>query len=722
MLSSLRFRHFGTTWTVGLFLFLLLSACSSEQVPPKADLSEFILSDSLQIELVANEPMVILPVAMTQDDSGRIWVVEMPGYMRDINGSGETIADGRIVRLKDNNGDGIADKRVVFLDSLLNPRSLTFAYGGLLYTDGTALKWVNTSNDEVGKTVIVDSVYVIGGNIEHQPNGLLYHLDNWIYSAKSNVRYQQKNGVWKKEVTSFRGQWGIAMDQYGRLLYNNNSVPLAGDFTLPNVILQNPYLPIKEHTSILYTKDFEVFPIQATAVNRGYQDGVLDENGKLKAYTSACSPLAFYGSKLPVSYQGNAFVCAPEANLIARYQLHQNGFQLEAERPDSTTEFLVSKEESFRPVGLHTSYDGALYIVDMRKGIIQHSAYMSSYLREKILQKGLEKINNRGRIYRVSAKQQDYEKQNLSRIDLADYPLLLQHPSLSLRMQVQKILVHRKDPASVNALVNIAKEDSSPVGQIHALWTLQGMDLLEASTLLAAAASPHETVLSHVLILSARQSSFSPALNELYQKLSSSEHPLLHHSLALTTGGNPSLENIWLDLAFRYQQDPLLSEALLSSISGQEVHYLQKLKRLTPNSVLLQLLKQTIENRRQQNSQLPQIAAAPYDDDRTNGLKFYKTQCASCHGIDGRGQANTAPSLIASSIVKGSEQKIAEIILYGYQSGTQSYPIPMPQYVNAPNISDQDIVDIISYLKSTFTKDWNRLKVEEVAELRKIGK
>ena len=70
---------------------------------------------------------------------------------------------------------------------------------------------------------MVDSAYAEGGNVEHQPNGLLRAMDNWIYSAKSDKRYRRKEGEWLTERTHLRGQWGITQDDYGRLYYNTNS-------------------------------------------------------------------------------------------------------------------------------------------------------------------------------------------------------------------------------------------------------------------------------------------------------------------------------------------------------------------------------------------------------------------------------------------------------------------------------------------------------------------
>ena len=174
---------------VCLFAITALVACKEQKSSISTD--EFILKEGFKIDLIAAEPLLSSPMAMEEDAEGKLWVVEMPGYMRDINASEEDTPDGRIVILEDSDKDGVMDKRTVFLDDLVLPRAISLVYGGLLYTDAPKLWWTAIENGQPkDEPVLVDSLYVVGGNIEHQPNGLFYNLDNWIYSAKCQVRYQ----------------------------------------------------------------------------------------------------------------------------------------------------------------------------------------------------------------------------------------------------------------------------------------------------------------------------------------------------------------------------------------------------------------------------------------------------------------------------------------------------------------------------------------------------
>ena len=310
----------------GIVTTLLLQSCqTAPQIEPSFEIStdEFIVPEGFTIEAIAAELLLDSPMDLSFDDKGRIWVVELPGYMRDIDGSEEEKADGRIVVLTDINDDGIMDKRQVVMDHLVAPRKLLHAYGGLLYSNGTSLFWAKLDDTKITETVLVDSLYVVGGNIEHQLNNLFYHIDNWIYSANSKARYRMKNEKWLREVMLFRGQWGMTADNEGHLYYNNNSLPIAMDYMMPGELIKNPYQKIKYSYSQAVAKDRRLFPYQATAVNRGYIDGVLDSIGKVKEFTSACSPLIYNGNLFSYEYRQNTFVCAPEANLIKRYIINK---------------------------------------------------------------------------------------------------------------------------------------------------------------------------------------------------------------------------------------------------------------------------------------------------------------------------------------------------------------------------------------------------------------
>ncbi|MBK8554461.1 MAG: hypothetical protein IPL65_01240 [Lewinellaceae bacterium] len=186
--------------------FLLILFSCGRKVP-EVQLDAYQLEPGFKLDLVAAEPLLNAPVAMSFDDYGRIWVLEMPGYMADLDNTAETRPVGSIVILKDEDGDGRMDQRKVFLDHLVLPRAFARVYGGLLYAEPPKLWFVEIDHDRPGQRTLVDSLYATGGNVEHQPNGLLMNIDNWIYSANRMcaIGALMESGLKKKQRSGGNG-------------------------------------------------------------------------------------------------------------------------------------------------------------------------------------------------------------------------------------------------------------------------------------------------------------------------------------------------------------------------------------------------------------------------------------------------------------------------------------------------------------------------------------
>ena len=179
----------------------------------------FQISDGLEVQLVASEPMVQDPVVILFDPDGRLWVVEMRGFMPDIDGRGEQERVGRISILEDTDGDGTMDRSKIYIDSLILPRALALVPGGALIVENLSL-WLTQDRDgdrKADSKTLLDSAYAGNPSPEHSGNGLWRNIDNWYYNAKSRFRYHLVNDKWIRDSTEFRGQWGISHDDEGRL-------------------------------------------------------------------------------------------------------------------------------------------------------------------------------------------------------------------------------------------------------------------------------------------------------------------------------------------------------------------------------------------------------------------------------------------------------------------------------------------------------------------------
>ncbi len=710
------------------FISFFFVACTPEK---QVDLtSEFTIEDGFQIEAVASEPLLNSLVEIEFDEKGRIWTLEMTGYMRDVDGKGEDIPDGKISILEDTDKDGVMDIKIVFLDGLVLPRAIELVHDGLLYAEPPNLWWVPIENDQPGKKQLVDSMYALGGNIEHAPNGLLYNIDNWIYSAKSDRRYQYRNGAWNIEAAVTKGQWGITSDDQGRLFYNDNSNPIYGDLVQPNQVNDNPYFESKELERQNLSKSRRFYPIHATLINRGYEKNAYDEEGKVTKFTSACSPLIYRGDQFREAYYNQAFVCGPEANLVKRYTLETEQNKLIAKPTSEGSEFLVSNEETFRPVNLNNGPDGALYIVDMRRAIIQHRAYMTSYLKELIIKRGMDQLPLLGRIYRVTDhSNQSNTRPDLSNLSLAEWVPLLQSKNAWQRINAQKKLVFANDKTLINSIIDIAKAESNPLGQISALWTLEGMNALTPA-LLNSLANTNSIIFPQVILLAKNhltkenEASLLPIFEKAIASAEHQHHLQVAHSLGKIN--SPTKEKWKSTLIEKYADDPIISDALMSSIGGQEEATLNTLKAAKTESYIAEALNKALANKTKGNKKELVMSTHDQTDNRTRGFLLYNTYCGTCHGMDGKGLENLAPPLYQSEYVDGPPERLALVMLNGLQGPITVHgeiyegAAVMPGLKHNPDITDEKINDILAYIKNGFTSkpEWFNFKTEIITDLR----
>ncbi|WP_097126362.1 DUF7133 domain-containing protein [Spirosoma fluviale] len=698
-------------------------------IKPAFSLDDYKIEEGFELKLIASESLLKAPVSLDFDNKGRMWVVEMIGYMPNLEGIGEEEPTGRISILEDRNKDGIADHAKVFLDKLVLPRAMAHVYGGLLYVDGPKLWFVEINNDKPGKKTLVDPVYAEGGNVEHSSNGLMMNIDNWIYNANYNFRYQLKNGKWLKEPTTDRGQWGITRDNFGRLYYNNNSTNLQGDFVLPNKVIRNKYFKptVAEHQRLASNR---VYPIHQTSVNRGYQTGVLDEKGLLKEVTAACGPLVYRGGAFPDAYNQNAFVCVPEANLIKRNILNFKGLQTTASQATEGREFIASTDEGFRPVNLFMGPDGAMYVVDMHRGIIQHKAYISQYLTEQLASKKLDTLQNAGRILKITSKTNKLNPTpDFTKATTGQLVALLSNSNGWLRDRAQQVLIQRKDLSVVNQLLTLAKSTNELATAIHALYVLDGLNALTFDNLSALVKqSKQPETIAHALGLLER---FATPQRVVGMKAISTELLARNNEtidLYLSMALNPWLnlsETTFLpmlsEIEKKYATQKVVQEAITSGLDGKEAVYLAS---MNPSDFLKNNLTLTISNRQKKQLNSIYVAEVNAVDARTKGLKLFRTICATCHGADGKGIQDLAPPLKGSEYIDGSMKRLAAIILHGVSGpihvNGKLYQLnnEMPALLNNKDISDQDIVDIIRYTQNALAKEGKGISTADVKKMR----
>ena len=686
-------------------------------------LKSFILAPGFVIEAVAAEPLVEKPVCLDFDSSGRMWVCEMRGYMSDIDGKSEALPEGRIVVLEDTDNDGKYEKRTVFLDRLVLPRALAVFEDGLLFMDQTRLAWIRRNGVEpAGEVETINSDLLQSGNVEHKPNGLLANLDNRHYLAKSDQCIARVGDRWEIQPAGFRGQWGIARDDFGRLYHNNNSTLLFADLLAPGLLQGNPDIKMK-YQDFVQLGTNRVWPARVTpAVNRGYiakQHGYDSDTLDPKTYklidaTSAAGMVVYRGTNFPREWYGTAFTAEPASNLVKATRITESGGRLQGGHVMGESEFLASTDERFRPVNAYNAPDGSLYIVDMYHGIIQHQTYMTTYLRAQILSRGLEAHGlGHGRIYRIRSTLGKVERsKNMAALKGADLVKMLEHPNAWQREIAQRLLVSRKDSATIPFLAELAARGSA-LARIHAFWTLEGMRSLKAEHLIAAIGSGEPKVQASALWASTRLTgdelmklepailAASPADAEVVPYLARALGPL----------GTPKAFARLGKLLDTNRQLPFVREAAVSGLDKHEAAFIKAELENSDDHQLIDWLGQGSELKTASliAGGLKGADLASYE--RGKALFHGMAACFGCHGADGGGMPNLGPPLDKSEWVTGKPEVLAKILLHGMSGpviveGTLYTPAgEMPGLAMNPAMTDQHLADISTYVRN----EWSNL-------------
>lgn len=550
---------------------------------PAEELKTIKLPKGYKAELVASEPMIETPIAISWDDQGRLYVCEMRGYMNDVNAGGEDKPIGRVSRLEDTDGDGTMDKSTVFVDKLLMPRSVMAMGDGCLVAEPPKLTFYHdTDGDGVAdKNEVIATNYAReGGQPEHMANSLTWCQDNWIWSAGHSERFRYQGGKFVADPTRSGGQWGLGTDDWGRRYYNYNSDLLRCDLLPPQMYLRNPNVKDMLALNHQVMKIQTCWPAVPTpGVNRGYNPGQLTPTGKLASVTGTCGPCIYRGDLMP-ELRGNAFMAEPCGMLVKRLILKETGGVVTANNAYEGKEFLTSTDERFRPVNINNGPDGALYVVDIARGIVQHKAFITHYLEANIKARKLEQPINLGRIWRIVPENAKPKVVKLPATTAEIVPLLAS-ASGHIRDTAQRVLVERADASVVPAIKELAAKAETPQGRVQALWTLEGLNAIATSpeVVTAALADKHEKVrvaavrLSNVLqvpqlLTMTNDASAEVRVHVAAQLSAQSTHEAQAAVLALLKKGGSTLLNDAIATGARGRELELL-EQLLAEPAGK---------------------------------------------------------------------------------------------------------------------------------------------------------
>ena len=558
---------------------------ASPPLSPAQAMASFTLPEGLSLELIAAEPLVIAPVTSTFGPDGRLWVVEMPGYMSDIDGSSELEPTGRIVLLSDTDQDGTMDTRQVYLDGLVLPRALAIVEDGLLLVAPPNLILARDldGDDQADETTILDTSFGGLDSPEHAGNGLRYGLDNWLHCSQHSWEYRFQDGMLQRRAVPSHGQWGLTSDAWGQWYYTPNSYPLMVDLLPKHVVAMNPAQ--RDHAG-LYQRlpaDQQVHSVRINpGVNRAYRRETLNEDYTLRHFTAACSPAIYLDDVLGESYAGDVFICEPAGNTVEHRNLVDRGHLTPELRSDPEVgAILASTDERFRPVHAQTGPDGCLYITDMYRGILQHKIFMTSFLREQVEERELDSPVDRGRIWRIRPDDDTIRiPPDLTVLQDSQLVDKLIDTNGTTRLLAQQLLVERAalTPEATNRLRELAVSTGEPLGRTHALWTLQGRSELTTDLLLKAMISADDRLRSQAYHIASGHLDNSQVTAALLKGLKDNSISARRHAASALAGAEASEHlDAFAEAMDAHPGDKILRTAIVAGARGDELALLSEL-------------------------------------------------------------------------------------------------------------------------------------------------
>jgi mono/diheme cytochrome c family protein/glucose/arabinose dehydrogenase len=692
------------------------SRVPADKIPPSPPLSpaealkKFKIAPGFRIQTAAHEPEVQVPIALQFDPDGRMWVLEMRGFMPTPEGVGEDKPVGRVSILEDTDGDGTFEKSKVFLESLVMPRAFLLVQGGLLLAEPPKLWFYPIQNDKPGERTLVDDDYAKGAdtklgtraNPEHAANSLTLAMDNWIYSMDHTRRYCFSGGKWLKEASYKRAQFGMSQDNFGRLFYNANSDQLRGDLVPSHYLLKAGPGVRLPGLGVQLVKDQSVWPIRVNpGVNRGYQPGTLRNDFTLWKFTAACGVSIYRGDALPAECVGNAFLCEPSANVVRRNILSEQDGVVTARNAYDKSEFLASTDELFRPVNTYTGPDGALYIVDMYHGIIQHRVFLTSYLRKQAESRGIDKVTTYGRIYRVTHENtKALAKPQFTKASPAELVGQLASANGWRRDTAQRLLIERNDASVISTLQTMASSHANELARLHALWTLEGLMKMDAATLIRALDDKHPKVrAAAVRLTEPLLRAASPQTDDLRKKLfalAADSAADVQIQLALTLG--------------EIAPDDASKTTLKSLAQGKFA-----LAKDAANFSMAAREPKPVASAPPKGPKLSAVELKQFEAGKAN----YEVVCLPCHQVHGLGQEGLAPPLVGSEWVSGSVQRLTRIVLNGLrgpiQVKGQAYEMDMPAL---GLLEDEQLATVLTYVRNEWGHSYTPVSTNTVKQVR----
>jgi putative membrane-bound dehydrogenase-like protein len=559
------------------------------------------------VELFAAEPHLASPVAMVFDADGDVYVAEMLDYpIIRTPGMFGPFPEGQ-VRLLRTDERGTVVGSSIFATAIAAPTSVVPYDGGVLVSAAPDILFLKDTDGDghADLRTVVLTGFDTSQDL-YRVNSLLWGNDGWIYArgvgdtpihwgddpngqalstARMNFRFRPKERKFEA-ISGMSSCFGLTMDDWGHLFFSNSASHVYQVVLPDHYLRRNPFLAapaltreISDHGGVAM-----VHRISAPQPWRVERSEIWEKTGLNKRYfgkieprqdymTATCGPLIYREAAFPAGYRGNYFVCEAVSNLVHRDILKGSGPVRIAARATQGREFLASADNWCSPVYLQSGPDGALYVVDMYRQIIEHAGPdggrdVPNVPLEILHKYGLRTGSTMGRIYRVApAGIGPKPKPHLDRASPKALAEALGTADAWWRTTAQRLILERPDAADIGAIVGVARRSLHAAARLQALWTLEALGQLDDGLVASALRDESPGVRENALRMAERRFATSRDLTSIALALVNDPDSGVRYQLAFSLGEVPlpaRLEAL-AALARKGADDPYIRAAVLSS-------------------------------------------------------------------------------------------------------------------------------------------------------------
>lgn len=470
---------------------------------PAQSLAAIRIRPGMTVELVAAEPLVVDPVAIDFGPDGRLWVAEMHDYPQGVDGRFKP--GGRVKVLTDSNGDGRYDAATTFLDGVPFPTDVKVWRQGVLVCAAPDILYAEDTTGD-GRADVVKKLFTgfATHNYQARVNSLQYALDNWLYASTglfggrivshtgrtidlTSRDFRLRPDAGELEPVTGQTQQSRVRDDWDNWFGCDSGQFIRHYPVVDRYVRRQPQVapPPTAVPVANYPESNRLYPVSPLVTFK--------LSGPPGYATAACGVGIYRDELLGPEFYGNSFTCEPVCQVVHRLVLTPDGVTFRGRRAadEQQSEFLASSDNWFRPVQARTGPDGALWIVDMYRYVIEHPIWIPP---DVVATLDVRAGDRMGRIYRVFPTNQPPRPMvRLDRLDAVKLAAELDSPNGPQRDLVQQLLVWRGERSAADALAKLSRDSSRPQVRAQALATLDGLGALTAAQVRTALAdsSPH---------------------------------------------------------------------------------------------------------------------------------------------------------------------------------------------------------------------------------------